>query len=119
MFLFFLFGVRASCVHCLRFHVLLCDLILRLAQVSFLKSIGLSVKTSAFTLSMMGVGEFGGTALSTVLGDRIPLLKVEILAIASLVASVATAGLTVVHVYSGVLVVVIGKIINEHKGYNV
>ncbi|XP_071807144.1 monocarboxylate transporter 13-like [Asterias amurensis] len=78
-----------------------------LNMVSFLKSIGLSVKTSAFTLSMMGVGEFGGTALSTVLGDRIPLLKVEILATACLVASVATAGLTVVHVYSGVLVVVI------------
>ena len=81
-------------------------------QVSFLNSIGLSVKTSAFTLSMMGVGEFGGTAFSTLLGDRIPLLKMEILAIICLLAAVVTAALTVVTVYPGVLALVIGKPMN-------
>ncbi len=95
---------QAACIACA---FIPCDLILRHAQVSFLKSIGLSVKTSAFTLSMMGVGEFGGTLLSTLLGDRIPLLKMEILATACLVASFATAALTVVHAYTGALVVVI------------
>lgn len=59
---------------------------------------------------MMGVGEFGGTALTTLLGDRIPLLKMEVLATACLVATVASAAITVVTVYSGVLVLVIGKI---------
>ncbi|XP_022090342.1 monocarboxylate transporter 12-like [Acanthaster planci] len=78
-----------------------------LNMVSFLNTLGLSVKTSAFTLSMMGVGEFVGTALSTLLGDRVPLLKMEVLAIVSLVAAMVTAALTVVTVYPGVLTLVI------------
>ncbi|XP_038057799.1 monocarboxylate transporter 13-like isoform X1 [Patiria miniata] len=78
-----------------------------LYMVSFLNTLGLSVKTSAFTLSMMGVGEFVGTTLCVLLGDRVPLLKMEVLAIATLGAALATAALTVITVYPGVLTLVI------------